>query len=57
MRGATLPLLSALTLGACAPNELGHDKMTMATQAEARSEILADRFQKELLSALTAEIA
>jgi hypothetical protein len=28
--------------------------MTMATQAKARSEILADRFQKELLSALTA---
>lgn len=54
MRRAALPLLFGLSLGACAPNELAPDKPVMAGEAEARSEILADRFQKELLSALTA---
>lgn len=57
MRRGALPLLSALSLGACAPNELGGDRVRMAEEAAARSEILADRFQKDLLRALTAAMA
>ncbi len=57
MRGAALPLLSALSLAACAPNELASDTPVMTAEAAARSEILADRFQKDLLSALTAAMA
>lgn len=54
---AALPLLSGLALSACASHELGDDRASMAEEAQARSEILADRFQKELLSALTAAMA
>ena len=57
MRCATLPLLSGLALSACASSELADDRIRMAEEAQARSEILADRFQKELLSALTAAMA
>lgn len=57
MRGAALPLLSALSLAACAPNELVSDTPVMTAEAAARSEILADRFQKDLLGALTAAMA
>lgn len=57
MRRVVLPLLSGLALSACAPHELGDDRARMAEEAQARSEILADRFQKELLSALTAAMA
>ena len=57
MRRALFPLLSALSIGACAPNELAGDRARMAQEAEARSEILADRFQKDLLSALTEAMA
>lgn len=58
-RAAALSMLAALSLGACAPDKpgndkTGHDNTAMAREAEARSEILADRFQKELLTALTA---
>ncbi len=54
MRRVALPLLSGLALSACASHELGDDRARMAEEAGERSEILADRFQKELLSALTA---
>ena len=57
MRRAALPLLSGLALSACASHELADDRARMAEEARARSEILADRFQKELLSALTAAMA
>ncbi|QTH24832.1 DUF3365 domain-containing protein (plasmid) [Rhizorhabdus wittichii] len=57
MRRVALPLLSALTLSACASSELADDRATMAAEAQARSEILADRFQKELLGALTTAMA
>lgn len=57
MRRLVLPLLSALTLSACASSEPAGDRARMADEAQARSEILADRFQKELLSALTAAMA
>ena len=57
MRRAALPLLSGLALSACASSELADDRAKMAEEAQARSEILADRFQKELLSALTAAMA
>lgn len=49
--------LLALSLSACASNELAADRTKMAEEAQARSEILADRFQKELLSALTDAMA
>jgi len=57
MRRTVLPLLSALVLGACASNKLASDPAMMSREAKVRSEILADRFQKELLSALTAAMA
>ena len=53
----SLPLLAALLLGACASDKVAPDQAMMAREAQARSEILADRFQKELLSALTAAMA
>lgn len=57
MRRSALPLLSGLALSACASSELADDRAKMAEEAQARSEILADRFQKELLNALTAAMA
>lgn len=57
MRRASLIFLSALSLGACASSELADNRASMAEEAQARSEILANRFQKELLSALTAAMA
>ncbi|ALR21411.1 MULTISPECIES: DUF3365 domain-containing protein [Sphingobium] len=57
MRRAVLPLLSMVSLGACASNEPPSDPAVMVQEAQARSDILADRFQKELLSALTAAMA
>lgn len=54
---ASFPLLAALLLGACVSDKAAPDQATMAKEAQARSEILADRFQKELLSALTAAMA
>lgn len=57
MRRAALPLLTVLSLSACASNELAADRPEMAEEAQARSEILADRFQKELLGALTVAMA
>ena len=57
MRRTLLPFLSALILGACASNGQTSDAAMMTREAEARSGILADRFQKELMSALTAAMA
>lgn len=57
MRRIALSLLIATGLGACASNEMSHDRAATAVQAEARSAALADRFQKDLLGALTAAMA
>ncbi|OJU09934.1 MAG: hypothetical protein BGN86_14995 [Caulobacterales bacterium 68-7] len=57
MRHAGFALLAVLSLGSCASDELRTDRMAIADEAQARSEVLADRFQRELLSALTAAMA
>lgn len=54
MRRVSLPLMLALLLAACASTELTADSTVMTQEARARSEILADRFQKELMRALAA---
>ena len=54
---ASLPFLAVLLLGACASDKAAPDQGMMVREAQARSEVLADRFQKELLSALTTAMA
>ncbi|MFC6623374.1 hypothetical protein [Novosphingobium panipatense] len=54
---ASLPFLAVLLLGACASDKAAPDQGMMVREGQARSEVLADRFQKELLSALTTAMA
>ncbi|MCL2656565.1 MAG: DUF3365 domain-containing protein [Betaproteobacteria bacterium] len=58
MRYIALPLLSAFSLAACVSDGpvQAQPQAAMAAQAEGRSDALANRFQKQLLDALTAAI-
>ena len=56
MRRAVLVLLLAAGLSACATDQRPRDQATLLPEAEAQSAALADRFQKELFTALTAAL-